>query len=146
MSKKKTRLVLLCLVILAIIAVALPMTAHAQKAKPNTQKSGAEGNLMLRLTDEQRDKVQAIRMRFEEKMEDVRFELRKQRFELAYLLRQGEEDRNKIDAKIDEILVLEKKRHKMILDEYFEMKKILTPQQNRIFLRHMIRAMMRERK
>lgn len=115
--------------------------------KASTSKKGHQRSAEERfsLNMEQRKKMRQIRQKYEGAMEDLGFDLQRKRFEVADMLRLPEPNREQIDKKIDELLALERKRHKLILDEYFEVRKILTPEQNRFFLRRIVRAMLEEK-
>lgn len=141
---------------LLILSLALVLlftgAAKAQTDEPAPPGPGGEPseaqvdriNNMLRLTGDQKKKMQEIRFKYSAKMEDITFSLQRKRFELAEILRQNDPDRKKIDAKVDQLMNLEKQRHRLILDEYFEIRKILNKRQNSFFLRRIIRAMMKQ--
>jgi Spy/CpxP family protein refolding chaperone len=119
-------------------------TPSAQPTKEMGKGKGKFGKFPI-LSPEQKEKIKLIRDKFEDLTGDVQFDLKKKRFELADELQKAEPDRKKIDAKINEMLGMERKHYKLIIDEYFEIKKVLTPQQSQIFLRRFVRSMMKER-
>jgi len=85
----------------------------------------------LNLTEEQKLQVQKIHSRYEWLMEDVRISSQKARIQMADFLREENPDRNKIGKQLNRIMVLEHRQQKILLDEFFETRKVLNPEQQR---------------
>jgi Spy/CpxP family protein refolding chaperone len=98
----------------------------------------------MRLTEAQRQKMQDIRSRYEDKMEDLQFDIKKRRFDLADYLRQPDSKKEVVEKKIDELVEQEKRMQKLVISEYFEIKGILTPEQKKFFLKRLVRSMLKE--
>lgn len=146
------------MLISGLIAVFLLMLFTPAIAESETKQSTAEStktrkvdkNRMkrmgkLNLTDEQEKKISAIKTEFSFKMEDIKFEMQKKRFELAEELRKDEPDQKNIDRIIDELSQIQKKRHTLIVGEFMSVRKILTPEQNRFFVRRFVQMMMKSK-
>jgi len=97
----------------------------------------------IKLTDAQRAKFMEIRMKYEDMAEDIVLDLQKARLQMVELLRSDNPDRKKIDQSLNQILYLEKKRQKLLVDEYFETRNILNPEQRRQLARMMVRMLLR---
>jgi Spy/CpxP family protein refolding chaperone len=102
------------------------------------------GHEHLQLSPEQKEKIQAIRNKYSGLLDDVVIEIRKARLEMVTEMKKDNPDRAQIETKLKKVMTLQEKRHQIILDEYFEIRSVLTPEQNRFFVRRFIRSMMRE--
>jgi Spy/CpxP family protein refolding chaperone len=127
-------------------------TVYGQGGPLRNGKQGEPGSLRgpearseteMGLTPEQQEKLKNIRTRYEEKAEDIQFEIRSKKIEMVKLLRAPSPERKMIDQKLEELLKLEGARQRLYVDEYFEVRKLLTPEQARIFTRKTIRAIMK---
>jgi len=97
----------------------------------------------LKLTPQQQEKLKRIRDSFVDRQEEIMLRIREKRLEMLKLFKDPEPDRKKIDASIDEIVRLEGARQHLMVDEFFEVRKLLTPEQARLFTRKTLRAMLR---
>lgn len=97
----------------------------------------------MNLNAEQKEKLMKIRKGFEDRQEDVSFSIKEKKFELVKLFREATPDRKKIEAKLNEIIELERARQRLYLDEFFQVREILTPEQVKIFTRQTMRALIR---
>ena len=120
---------------LAVAAVALLLTLSPGWAQPEERELG--------LTPAQARALRQIHFRYEGRQQDIQLKLQARRLELAQLLRGGDVEKATVSAKLDEILELERQRQHVFLDEIYEAKGQLNPEQwNRFrqrFLRHLLR-------
>lgn len=120
--------------------------AFAQKPSVKTMEKGKRMmENRLSLSKEQKSKLRSIRNKYSIKLEELQFDIRKKRMELADEFRRENPDKKKIEKKLDEIISLERKRHSIIISEFFEVRKILNPEQRRIYSLMMARVIMKMR-
>jgi len=104
--------------------------AEGSAARPGS-RGGFSGQ--LNLSTAQRTKMTEIHQRFERRRRDLEWAMRAKRLELATMMRTSAPDRKKLEAKVQELVELERRRQFLMLDEFFEVKKILSPQQFELF-------------
>jgi Spy/CpxP family protein refolding chaperone len=97
----------------------------------------------LKLTPQQSEQLKVIRSKYQDRQEDLLFTIREKKMDLVKGLREAQPDRKSINRKLDDILKLEGDRQRLIVDEFFEVRQILTPDQIKIFTRKAMRTMMR---
>jgi Spy/CpxP family protein refolding chaperone len=114
---------------------------HGAQAGKNTPGGGGQAD--MKLTPEQQDKLKKIRDAYMDRTEEMQLQIKEKRFEMMKLFRDQEPDRKKIYAKIDEIYKLECDRQRLMVDEFFEVRQVLTPEQARVFRIKTYRAMMK---
>lgn len=139
-TSRKVLIVLTVVFFLAfVIAAASAVDTQKQQASPpaNEKAKGGPG-----LTPEQMEKLKAIHMKFDDKREGLMIKVQIKKLELAELLRQDEPDQKKIEVKLDEINAIEGQLHKTMIAEYFEIRKILTPEQKKFFVKKIIREIL----
>ncbi|MFH0801829.1 MAG: periplasmic heavy metal sensor [bacterium] len=113
---------------------------------PHPGEPPGEGPLeRLNLTEEQKLRVQKIHSRYEWLMEDVRISSQKARIQMADFLREEIPDRNKVGKQLNRIMALEHQQQKILLDEFFETRKVLNPEQQRHLTLMAIRMILRMR-
>lgn len=95
------------------------------------------------LNKEQYEKLKKIRNKYEDKREDLMLEVREKKMDMIKLLKESEIDRKKVDSKLEEMLHIERERQKLFLDEFFEVRDILTPDQIRMFTRRIVKSLLR---
>lgn len=134
-------LVLLTLVLFLAFVCTVVYAADAQKQPNQPSKEKVKG-CPAGFTPDQLEKLKAIKMKFDDKREGLMIKVQIKKLELAELLRQDEPDQKKIEAKLDEINAIEGQLHKTMIAEYFEIRKVLTPQQRRFFVRKIIREIL----
>jgi Spy/CpxP family protein refolding chaperone len=137
------------LAVFVLITLLFPSQAFSQvkRGQRTGQKMGQrmerpEGQMQL--STEQKEKIGLIRNRYSDLLDDVVIEIRQARFEMMAEMRKDNPDRPRIEAKLSKVMELQEKRHKIFLDEFFEIREVLTPEQNKFFVRRMMRNMMRE--
>lgn len=96
----------------------------------------------LGLSDEQKTALRQIHNQYEGKRQEARIEMQTRRLELVKLVRTQEPDKEAIKAKMREVLSLEGRRQELIVDEIFEAKKLLTPEQFQTYRRKVLQRML----
>lgn len=99
-----------------------------------------------RLTPAQRQALRGIHQRYEERRQDVQLRLQTRRLELAQLLRQDGADKPALKGKLDEILDLERQRQHLFLDEIFEAKTQMSPEQWGPFRQRVLRHLLEDQR
>ena len=130
-----------CILILFICA--LTFSAYGQGG-PGSREKGRGKLGELKLTAEQNGRLKEIRKKYEGRREDILCQMKVKKVEMIKLLRDEKPDRNKIEKKLDEITKLEAERQRLFLDEYFDVREVLTPEQVKIFTRITVRHLMRD--
>ncbi len=87
----------------------------------------------LRLTDQQRSQVQKIRFDLTQKQIDIRAQLAHDRVDYAELAAANAPDEGAMDAKVQDIAKLKGELHSNMLGAWFEVNKVLTPEQQKIW-------------
>jgi periplasmic protein CpxP/Spy len=105
------------------------------------RKFKAQWEEKLNLSPEQKTKLKAIRSKYADKITDIKLSTQKSRIELAQLLREDNLDRAKIDAKLEENLKNSSMLQKTMLQEFFDAREILTPEQRKIFADQLVRML-----
>jgi Spy/CpxP family protein refolding chaperone len=121
----------------------LPGKSPTEGTDQPSGRPGAGGQWDLKLTPQQSEQLKTIRSRYEDRQQDLLFNAREKKMELMKCLREAQPDKSKINKKLDEIVKLEGSRQRLIVDEFFEVRQILTPDQVKIFTRKAMRAMMK---
>lgn len=104
------------------------------------------GELQMGLSPAQARILRNIHFKYEGRQQDVQMRLQARRLELAQLLRGGDVDKSVVSAKLDEILELERQRQHIFLDEIYEAKGQLSPQQWSRFRQRFLRHLLQERR
>ncbi len=86
----------------------------------------------LKLTDEQKSKLQNLSFEFRKKQADIAGKLNKARIELQELLSAEKTDKTAIDKKLDEISGYMKEMMKNRAEHWLSIQQILTPEQRKI--------------
>lgn len=118
------------------VLVALLLTCTAAVAQPMGE---------LRLTPNQTQGLRAIRDRFEARRQDLTLRLGQRRLELANMLRNDAGDKASVKSKLQEIMEIERERQDLFVDEYFEARQLLKPQQWNLYRRRVLRHLLNER-
>lgn len=92
----------------------------------------------LKPTEAQMDQIRKIALGTGNATLPIKLEEEKQKIELAQILLQPNADRAKISSKLQEILDLEKKKQEQMVDAYFQIMKILNPEQQAVFTRMVV--------
>jgi len=133
--------------IFSAFLIAAPLSAQKESGatprptvSPGFDKGEKRG---MNLTSGQREKLRNIRKSFEDKQDDINFSIREKKLELAKLFREDSPDRKKLEGRLNEIIELERTRQRLYLDEFFQVREILTPEQVKIFTRQIMKALLR---
>jgi Spy/CpxP family protein refolding chaperone len=107
---------------------------------PNIQKE-------LKLSDDQINKLDDLLMKHKKEMIDIRANIQKKQIDLEQLLDKENGDENIIMQKANELITLRGELQKMYIKMILDMRKILTPEQNKKLkeIRALARTKIRER-
>jgi Spy/CpxP family protein refolding chaperone len=99
-----------------------------------------QGRMMerLNLTEQQQKQFDALASDFRKQAVDRRAEIAKARIELMDLLKADTPDQKKISSQITNIANLEAAAKEQALDHWFQVNKILTPEQQKIWKRGLV--------
>jgi len=134
-----------------IIALALGFLIAAGSAFAQPRESGKKMTGMghfqmmsskLKLTDEQKSDIQKIKFGVMQKAIDIRAKLAHARLDYEELASADNPDESAISDKIDEMSKLQTDLHKNLLDAWFAVNKILTPDQQKIWKKVLEHPMM----
>lgn len=128
----KTTLITIVLSLLVIAGSAMAQTGKTQ----NRPMAGWKNNMGaggLKLTDQQKKDVQKIKFNLMQKQIDLRAKIAHARLDYEQLTSADSPDESAIAAKIDEIAKLQVQSKKNMLDGWFAVNKILTPDQQKIW-------------
>lgn len=128
----KTKLTILALGIFVLVGSALAQTNQPQ-TEPGPRWKNAKGASELKLTDEQKKDIQKIKYNLMQKQIDLRAKIAHARLDYGQLTSTDSPDEDAISAKIDEIGKLQMQLKKNLLDGWFAVNKILTPDQQKIW-------------
>lgn len=98
------------------------------------------------MTPQQKQAMTAVRDRYHPHHAEIARRLGARRSELANLIRADEIDKAAVKAKLDEILNVERERQQLFLDEIFEFKGLLRPEQWGPFRQKVLDRMLRDRR
>lgn len=98
----------------------------------------------VQLSPKQGRVLRGIRERYDGRRQDLQLKLQGRRLELARLLREDATEKATLQAKLDEILDLERQRQQLFLDEIFEARGQLTPAQWGPFRRRVLRHLLQD--
>ncbi|OQX86750.1 hypothetical protein B6D60_05520 [candidate division KSB1 bacterium 4484_87] len=141
---KTSKIVQLIVVIFAIAVMVMPAAnaqpghgKHQMMAKNPGHGFGLAG---LNLTAEQQQKVADLRLQHQKDTLPLQTELQNKKAELKLMMVEDMPNMKKIDRKIDEISRIQADLKKLHVKHHFEMRRILTPEQRKIFDSHSLMA------
>ena len=97
----------------------------------------------LKLNDQQKKQVEQIRFEMQKQMVGVRAKMQTARLEMRQLLNADSPDKAAIEKKMSEVAQIGVQIHSLRLNNWFEVNKILTPEQQKVWkgvLEHPFRA------
>ncbi|MEW6282195.1 MAG: periplasmic heavy metal sensor [Candidatus Eremiobacterota bacterium] len=107
------------------MALAMGLPAYAQKDP--LDEGGGRGR--LKLTAAQRQQIKEIRQRYRQSRQPIHTRVKALRLELLELLAQEQPDKGQVNAKVREIMDVQMQLQQSIVDELFEIRGVLTPEQ-----------------
>lgn len=146
--KNKVIWSLIAVILIAVLSgLSVPATAQDNPGEespppdsPNMNQHGKKGFMdRMKLTDDQKKKMMGIRQKYSGKLDDINFELLELRVDMAKELKKETPDREAVNKLIKRISILEEKKMVLIIDEFFEVKKILTQEQRDFYMRRFIK-------
>jgi Spy/CpxP family protein refolding chaperone len=128
----KTTLMTIVISFLVLAGSAMAQTDQP-KAQPMPRWKNAKGANELKLTDQQKKDIQKIKFDLMQKQIDLRAKIAHARLDYGQLTSADSPDEDAIAGKIDEIAKLQVQLKKNLLDCWFVVNKILTPDQQKIW-------------
>jgi len=118
-----------CLVLLAF-SVSL-----SQDRVPPSDRGDARGRVLreLKLSDDQQRSIESLRFEMRKKAVEQQARLKTARLELAELFRAEQPNQPAIQKKIGEISQLQSQQRLLLVDHWFAVNKLLTPDQQKIW-------------
>lgn len=96
----------------------------------------------MRLTATQKEQLREIRVRYKQIRGPNQVNIKAKRLELMQLLSQDQPDKGAVNAKVAEIMQLQNAIQQSLVDEIFEVRSVLTPEQWRNLRSRMIDQML----
>ncbi len=124
------------LVVLLLLALLIGPT----RAQP--PDGGGPPDRPMRLTAGQRQQLKEIRIRYKGRRQPLQTAIKAKRLELMQLLAQDQPDKGAVNAKVREIMDIQAQQQEAIVDELFEIRSILSPEQWRNVRSRMIDEML----
>jgi Spy/CpxP family protein refolding chaperone len=131
----------------SLALLALSLSIAQDKGNPNN-RFGADDRRMLgqlKLTDDQRKDVEKLRFDLRKKSVDQQARLKTSRLELAELFKADNPDQSAIQKKASDISQLQSQQRAMLIDHWFAVNKLLTPDQQKVWKRLSARLLMNQR-
>lgn len=141
MNIKRLAVVLLSLFFLSIFLS--PVCYSQQNDEKNKKLKMLELYKLLKLSDIQKKELLEIRNRYKVKREELGFEIKKERFMLADMLRNEKTSEEDVYKQLEVVMSLETDKQKLMMEEYYEVIKKLNPDQKRIYTQNIVRAIIR---
>jgi Spy/CpxP family protein refolding chaperone len=131
----------------AIALMALNLSLAQGNVRPRAPMGSNHARVLqqLKLTDQQRKDVDKLRFDLRKKSIDQQAKLKTERLELAQLFKADNPDQPAIEKKIGEISQLQSQRRMMIVDHWFAVNKLLTPDQQKVWKKVSARMLMQRR-
>jgi Spy/CpxP family protein refolding chaperone len=135
------------------IAVALVLwmglVLHYQKvawAQEHEHSRASDLEAKLGLSPEQKQKLSAIHARYKTQKLELRESVTRLRQSIVSELKSDGPERSRIDRCLQDIVQLEGRRQKLMVDEFFEVMPVLSVEQRRIFREQILEHMKRYQK
>lgn len=147
MNYKSKKIAVFCIFIF-IFSLIPCLFAHAQdKSKVESKKKAVKkkktGTDRMKLTDEQKEKLKKIKQKYGDNLEDLQFKTMKKRIELVEEIRKENPARKKVDKIVQGIVQIEARKQKIIINQFFEIRKILNPDQRKMYVRRFVRQLLK---
>ena len=128
----KAKMVMMALGFLVVAGVAFGQTDQSQTQSKSRWENpkGARG---LKLTDQEKTDIQKTKFDLMQKQIDLRAKIAHDRLDYEQLASADSPDEDAIAAKMDDIAKLQSQLKKNLLDGWFAVNKILTPDQQKIW-------------
>ena len=118
-----------CLILLAFNL----SLAQDRPNPPNRANLRGRALRELKLTDEQQKSIESLRFDMRKKTVDQQAKLKTARLELAELFKADQPNQSAIQKKIGDISQLQSQQRLLIVDHWFAVNKLLTPDQQKIW-------------
>jgi Spy/CpxP family protein refolding chaperone len=115
--------------------LALSLTLAQERINPSNRVGGNDIRTLrqLKLTDDQRKSIDNIRFEFRKKTVDQQARIKTVRLECAELFKAAEPNQSAIQKRVAEISQLQSQQRLLIIDHWFAVNKLLTPDQQMVW-------------
>ncbi len=138
----KSKILVAVLGLLVAAGAALAQQPARARMHPMTMKRTPMLLAQLKLTDQQKAEVQKIRLNIMQKQIDVRANIAHARIDYEELASAANPDQKAISSKLEDIAKLQGQLRTNMLDGWFAINKILTPEQQKTWKKVLERPMM----
>jgi len=90
------------------------------------------------LSPKEKSAMRSIREKYQDQRDEINLSMEEKKLELVKLLKQDPPNKPLIKQKINELIILEKARQDLMVDEFFEVRSHLSPTQATRFTRKLI--------
>ncbi|HTY36603.1 MAG TPA: periplasmic heavy metal sensor [Bacteroidota bacterium] len=126
----KRLLIILTLTALTLSAASAQWGAGQQKRGGNMRERLVTA---LKLTDEQKKTFESLRVDMEKKSIEQQAHIRTARLELRELFKADQPNQSAIEKKLGELSQLQTQRRSLVVDHWFAVNKMLTPDQQKVW-------------
>lgn len=120
-------------------------TVPAMAQSTGESRRSTELSDLLNLSSSQRSQLETVHKRYADKKKQLRDQIATRRQDVAQQLVSDTPDRATIERTLNDIVVLEGQRQKLMIDEFFDVLQILKPDQQKIFRDHVMRHIIHTR-
>ena len=113
-------------------------------AEPSSHSSDVEAQLGL--SSEQKAQLQVIHSRYKGLKQDLSAAVARLRRSVGDQINSDSPNRTSIEQGLQEIVHVEGRRQKVMVDEFFDVLAVLRPDQRRIFREHVMQHILRQRR
>ena len=128
-----------------LVALALLGWGHGS-AWADSSSQSSEVEVQLGLSSEQKAQLVVIHGKYKNLKQDLAAAVARLRRSVGEQINSDTPNRASIEKGLQEIVQVEGRRQKVMVDEYFEVLAVLRPNQQRIFREHVMRHILRQRR
>jgi len=117
-----------------LLLLAASLTLAQDRVMPQSREN-VRGRILreLKLTDEQQKSIESLRFEMRKKSVEQQAGLKTARLELAELFKADQPNQSAIEKKVGEISQLQSQQRLLLVDHWFAVNKLLTPEQQKIW-------------
>jgi Spy/CpxP family protein refolding chaperone len=118
---------------LMLLAFSLSLAQGTMDQPPRA--AGPDGRVLrqLKLTEDQQKSIGALRLELQKKIVGQQARIKTSRLELTELFRADQPNQSAIEKKISEITQLQSEQKLMVVNQWFSVNKLLTPEQQKVW-------------
>ncbi len=130
-----------------LMLLALSFSTAQQNPGPRGRMATGRARVLqeLKLTDAQRKDIEKLRFDLRKQSIDLQARIKTQRLELTELFKADNTDQSAVEKKVNEISKLQAQRKLMLVDHWFAVNKLLTPEQQKVWKKASAQFLMQRR-